>query len=165
MRKQRGFTLVELLVVIAIIGILSAIVLASMSGARSKGRDAKRVADLKQLQLALQLYYDGNDNYPQLSGDVGAAVTGGTVLRTLTTGTNNYISTLPSDPLSSSEYAYLALPSACTGPACIDYVLTAQLESTIAGLDPYTTYQAVTLNGASTNCDQFDEDRVYCVKP
>ena len=61
---KKGFTLIELLVVIAIIGILSSIVLASLNSARKKGRDARRVADIKQIQLALELYYDANSNYP-----------------------------------------------------------------------------------------------------
>lgn len=63
-KTQRGFTLLELLVVVTIIGMLSSVVLASVSAARIKARDARRVSDLKQLQLALQLYYGENSAYP-----------------------------------------------------------------------------------------------------
>lgn len=62
--KERGFTLIELLVVIAIIGILSSVVLASLSTARAKSRDAKRVAEIGQIGKALELYYDANQTYP-----------------------------------------------------------------------------------------------------
>lgn len=64
LKHQPGFTLIELLVVIAIIGLLSSIVLASLNTARTKARDAKRQSDLKQLQLALELFYDSNGSYP-----------------------------------------------------------------------------------------------------
>ena len=64
MKRTRGFTLIELLVVIAIIGMLSSVVLASLNTARAKARDARRVSDLKQMQLALELYYDSNGSYP-----------------------------------------------------------------------------------------------------
>ena len=64
LKRSAGFTLIELLVVIAIIGILSSVVLASLNTARSKARDVRRRADLKQVQLALELYYDSNNSYP-----------------------------------------------------------------------------------------------------
>lgn len=55
---KQGFTLIELLVVIAIIGILSAVVMASLNDARISSRDARRLSDLHQLQTAMELYYN-----------------------------------------------------------------------------------------------------------
>lgn len=57
-RGAEGFTLIELLVVIAIIGVLASIVLASLNTARRKSRDARRITDIKQIQLALELFFD-----------------------------------------------------------------------------------------------------------
>jgi prepilin-type N-terminal cleavage/methylation domain-containing protein len=61
---KKGFTLIELLVVIVIIAMLSAIVMAALSNSRSKSRDARRISDIGQIQLALELYYDGHRSYP-----------------------------------------------------------------------------------------------------
>ena len=58
--RRRGFTLIELLVVIAIIGVLSAVVLASLNTARSKGDDAAIKSDLSTIQVQSELYYDGH---------------------------------------------------------------------------------------------------------
>ena len=68
--KQKGFTLIELLVVIAIIGLLASIVLVSVNSAREKARDARRKADLHQIQLALEMYYDNNGHYPMVVSQV-----------------------------------------------------------------------------------------------
>ncbi len=61
--KLKAFTLIELLVVIAIIGILAAVVYAPFQKARAKGRDAKKVAEMKSIQTALSLYADSNGGY------------------------------------------------------------------------------------------------------
>ena len=58
--KNRGFTLIELLVVISIISLLSSIILASLSEARVKAKDAALGQNLRQLNLALQLYMEDN---------------------------------------------------------------------------------------------------------
>ena len=55
MQKRQGFTLIELLVVIAIIGILSSIVLVSLSGAQNKAKDARIIADLSQVRTVATL--------------------------------------------------------------------------------------------------------------
>lgn len=62
--KKKGFTLIELLVVIAIIGLLSTLAVVALNSARAKARDAKRVGDVKQMQTALELYYNDNQGYP-----------------------------------------------------------------------------------------------------
>ncbi len=67
-QNQKGFTLIELLVVIAIIGLLASVVLLALGSARSKSRDAKRVADVRQIVSALELYYNDNNGYPTTVG-------------------------------------------------------------------------------------------------
>jgi prepilin-type N-terminal cleavage/methylation domain-containing protein len=61
---KKGFTLIELLVVIAIIGLLSSMSVYAINVARIKSRDARRMADLKQMRTALSLYYDEYQRYP-----------------------------------------------------------------------------------------------------
>jgi len=63
-KKKSGFTLIELLVVIAIIAILSTVVMAGLNSARQKGRDARRISDIKELQKALDIYQDTCEGYP-----------------------------------------------------------------------------------------------------
>jgi len=62
--NKKGFTLIELLVVVAIISLLSSIVLASLGSARTKARDARRLADLRQIDTAFALYFSDNGAYP-----------------------------------------------------------------------------------------------------
>lgn len=115
----RGFTLIELLVVIAIIGILASIVLASLNTARRKSRDARRIADVRQIQLALELYADANNQlYP--ANIYTACGTAGSLCPT-------FIPAVPKDPVGPAggiNYNYAALG---TGASCTSYHLGATL--------------------------------------
>lgn len=71
--KKSGFTLIELLVVIAIIGLLATMSIVALNNARSKSRDSKRVADVKQIQTALELYFNDANGYPD-SVSSGSAI-------------------------------------------------------------------------------------------
>lgn len=88
---RRGFTLIEILVVIAIIGILAAAITVLVNSTRADSRDARRLADLKELQTALQFYFDKNSVYPDTLGDL---VAGG------------QIPVVPFDPLTKQPYFY-----------------------------------------------------------
>jgi prepilin-type N-terminal cleavage/methylation domain-containing protein len=119
LHTKKAFTIIELLVVITIIGILSSIVLASVSTARGQSRDGKRVTDIKQIQLALGLYYDANSKFP---------------LNITNTLAPSYTSVVPIDPLSSSgttyTYDYVPYCASTDLNTPVSYHLGTSLEST-----------------------------------
>lgn len=147
-RTTRGFTLIELLVVIAIIGILASVVLASLNSAREKSRDARRISDVKQLQLALELYFDASSTYP-----VGTTIDGEL--------DPTYIASVPSDPLGAA-YGYQGIDTGgdtcASGETCTSFVLYTTLEDTAhSALD-----NSVSGTVAGVDCDAAGR---YCVQP
>ena len=77
LNNAKGFTLIELLVVIAIIGILSSVVLASLSTARNKGKDASIQSELNSLRTQAEIFAtDHNPNsYSDLFSDAACTAT------------------------------------------------------------------------------------------
>lgn len=144
-RGNAGFTLIELLVVIAIIGILSSVVLASLTQARAKGRDANRIAAIKQLQLAIELFYDACSEFPAtITAGASNGCPSGTTL-------GSFISAIPTDPGDGSAYRYDQLASGSS------YELCANLETANVALNNDNT--TVTAGGNVTSAEP---DTVGC---
>jgi prepilin-type N-terminal cleavage/methylation domain-containing protein len=95
--KKNAFTLVELLIVIAIIGVFTTILIGSISSSKAKGRDVQRITDMKQIQIALALYFDNKRTYPQ--PDMSSL----DVLKV-----DGYIAAIPVDPQTGAPYEYYA---------------------------------------------------------
>ena len=133
-KYARGFTLIELLVVIAVIGILAAVVLASLNDARVKARDAKRLGDLRSIHTALEAYFADNGSYPQTTWTSSYQSTWQTGV--LGTALAPYLPTLPVDPTNSSpiapnggiNYSYYALSYGGTTTTQQWYMLVARPE-------------------------------------
>jgi len=110
MKNKKAFTLIELLVVIAIIGLLATLSVLALNNARAKSRDAKRVADIKQMQTALELYFNDKQSYPT-SSEITTSI-----FSTSTNGTSTYMQVIPTSPNPQA--------TACTGAGGDVYTYT-----------------------------------------
>lgn len=63
-----GFTLIEIMVVVAIIALLSSVALIAAMSGQAKARDARRLADMTQINTGLNLYFSSNNGYPSTTG-------------------------------------------------------------------------------------------------
>jgi len=64
-KSIKGFTMVELLMVMVIIGILATIVVVRFPASVDRGRDSRRMSDIKQYQTGLETYANRNNSiYP-----------------------------------------------------------------------------------------------------
>lgn len=143
-KQNTGFTLIELLVVITIIGLLSTMVLVSLNTARMKARDVRRLADLRQVALALIMYYDDNisTGYPGTSGSNQWSVLNSSLKP-------DFMSAVPNDP-GNGNYEYWVDTDNQS------FVLNATLE------DSNNIALNGDIDGPALGCDCDDPE--YCIK-
>jgi len=159
---RRGFSLIELLVVISIIGILSSVVLAALATARQKSRDAKRIADLGQLRVGLELYFDRRDTYPTTTAATPSKPGGadGGIVIVAAEKFLPQVPVIPSRVRTEVTYIYRGLTSAgadCNaGAFCPRYLLGTNLErsdNVVLLTDPDDVIAAGNVfYGASNDC-------------
>lgn len=97
-KNQKGFTLIELLVVIAIIGLLASVVLLALNSARARSRDAKRVADVRQIQTAMELYLNDNPSVGYLTSTAAIPCTLASTGGCLSGLVPSYLQSMPTAP-------------------------------------------------------------------
>lgn len=106
-KKNLGFTLFELLVSISIIAVLTAVAVVSFGGLNKKSRDAKRMADLEKIRMALEAAKQIGNTYPVASGS--------------TANLTDYLDKWPTDPKTKSVYVY-------TRPTTSSYTICSGVE-------------------------------------
>ncbi|MCD5381926.1 MAG: type II secretion system GspH family protein [Candidatus Pacebacteria bacterium] len=130
--RAQGFTLVEMLVVLAIVIVLLAIVLPSFGDARQNARDKKRIADLAQIQLALEVYFDIHGHYPRESDGYSGYV--GENNNDITTLLSSFITEVPRDPITTTtDYIYYYDGSQVCGGHDTQAILVAHMENDALG--------------------------------
>ena len=151
-KTSKGFTLIELLVVVAIIGLLASVVIASLNTARTKGRDARRVADIRQIQDSLEMYNDANDGYPPTMAPLATT----------------YIAIVPVDPVNTGVYVYkyaATAPAAGVTTPCPQYHLGATLETTGSAILTSAAHAAASANVCAGSVADFaGTGQIYDVK-
>lgn len=121
-KKQTGFTLIEVLMVTSIIALLLVSTAVYMRSSLERGRDGRRKADLRRLAELLEEHYNDKGTYPT---ELEMADCGSSTGNPLT----KYQATIPCEPQSDINYAYIPEPTNCNGGSspCLRYRLLTRL--------------------------------------
>ncbi len=105
---REGFTLIELIIVVSILAVLAGVMIPRVSSRMAKSRDARRVADVRAIQSAIDSYYADTGSYPapkknskfgnwDISHD-------GNFIRDLVN--KGYLAEEPRDPINDNDHHY-----------------------------------------------------------
>ena len=148
-KRNRGFNLPELIVIMAVILLLSAVVLANVNSARKKARDAQRMSDLDQLQVAFRLYKDVNNAYPSSPGLIEKG-------STVQDSVSEYLTGEVEDPFNEGNSRYYFDNSYnCGGARAVLVALTMELPASKNYADVCgTSYEAI-VAGATPSANSY----------
>jgi hypothetical protein len=116
----------------------------SFDESRIKSRDARRASDIRQVALALEMYYGDKKSYPVVTGCTASN------WNSLSAILKNYISSVPIDPLNSGKHVYMYASDGGKN------IVRAVFESENTNLD-----NDIDGNVMGCNCD----DPAYCIGP
>lgn len=149
--------------VIAIIAILTAIVMTNFGTSRAKARDAKRISDLNQIQLALELYFDRCKEYPAVNidgviDDSDLSANNGDGCSSASISLSSFISKIPTPPLpiqgNETAYGYFLESSSDN----TNYLLHITLENDNEALKDVEGQNVI---GSGVDCT----GKRYCIRP
>ncbi len=104
---KKSFTLIELMIIISMLGVLSASLAGNFITSLKKGRDARRKADLEQIQRALEMYYEDKKKYPTFN--IFASNNSSLCETRIASDCNpekTYMQKIPNDPVAGKSYEY-----------------------------------------------------------
>lgn len=160
-KNKKAFTLIELLVSVAIIGLLATISIIALNSARARARDAKRVSDIKQMQTAIEFYYNNHGHYPQYTTLQNCSVESYNALNALVT--EGIMSNIPRDP----KFQSTVVPRMCYNYLGIGTAQSYGTSGLYCGGRRRTDYQWTLMFSTESESFDFPEDRSnnysYCV--
>jgi general secretion pathway protein G len=165
LNSDKGFTLIELLVVIIMLGVLATFTIMTLDPMTQiqKGQNAQREEDLKQLNSALDTYYNDNNCYPQSAGNIPAPGNSWTS----SDGKTVYMKKVPGDPSANSgwqNYAYVTDGTTCPQWNVL-FAKVALPPKSSEVTDPMQIATRCPLVNVGGTCvpQNFDSGHTYCV--
>lgn len=104
--NNRGISLVELMVAISIIGATATIASAQIDDILPMARDAQRKANIRQVQTALNIYYDDHLEYPISVNNMPSVSDWSKIEKILEDPEAMYMPEVPQDPLNTNDYVF-----------------------------------------------------------
>ncbi len=144
-RRADGFTLIELLVVIAIIAILASLLLPALGKAKAKGQSAACTGNIKQMQIAWQIYTDDSNDVMPLNWIVAAGASARNRVGSWALG-NAALESDPTNITSGTLYSYLSSKAVYLCPS--DYAkVQAKPPGNVRVTRSYSTLSALNSDG------------------